>query len=172
MIHRRRIIPIATSVVLSLAVVGCGVLGSPSPSFCDGIDAQFGGCDADRPVFNGTTCADVADEFGRQINDRSLAIIAGPADANGESRAVRMTHLMVVAASLANKHLRDNGLVADCDMDEFMAEAEAQFSDELRQRAGEVVDDGSHVRTYEDWRAALVGFVGVIDQEEDVPYGG
>lgn len=83
-----------------------------------------------------------------------------------------MTHLMVVAASLANKHLRDTGLVADCEMDEFLRAAEEQFSDELRARAGEVVDDGSHVRTYEDWRDMLIGFLGVIDQEEDVPYEG
>lgn len=83
-----------------------------------------------------------------------------------------MTHLMVLTSSLANKHLRENDLVRQCDVEEFLAAAEAQFSEDLRRRAAEFLDDGTQERSYEEWRAALETFLMVIDQDENLPYGG
>ncbi len=137
-------------------------------SFCDGIDAQVGGCATDRPTFSTTTCAGAGKEFGEQLDARLRPIFQGPAELGGESRAVRAGHTISLTLSLANLHLRRSGIIAQCDADEFMAAAEAQFSAELKRDAGSYLDDGPAV-AYDVWLDTLKSMATIIDLEEDVP---
>jgi hypothetical protein len=137
-------------------------------SFCDGIDADVGGCASDRPTFSTTTCAGVGTEFGEQLDARLRPIFQGPADVGGESRAIRAGHTISLTLSLANLHLRRSGIIAQCDADEFIAAAEAQFSAELKRDAGSYLADGPAV-SYEVWLDTLKSMATIIDMEEDVP---
>ncbi len=49
-----------------MALTSCSVAQapSPSPSICDGIDAQLGGCREDLPEFQAVSCQGIAEEFG------------------------------------------------------------------------------------------------------------
>ncbi|MDQ2964233.1 MAG: hypothetical protein M3R57_00060 [Chloroflexota bacterium] len=149
----------------ALVFAACGVGAAPTETFCDGISSQLGGCDPDRPKFSGTTCDEVAREFGREIDTRLLAIYRG-SESREESKAVRVAHMTSVAAVLANLHLRRLGLIKECTAPAFLDVAEQQFSDELRAHAGEVLYDGPPV-PYAEWRKALLGMLIILDQEED-----
>ncbi len=61
-------------------------------------------------------------------------------------------------------------MVGDCDVDEFMTGAEPQFSPELRSRAGEFLDDGDTVYSYEEWLDEVRDILQVIEPEEDEPF--
>jgi hypothetical protein len=157
--------------VVAVALAACGGFGSPSPTTCDGISSEFGGCDTDRPTFVGETCAEIGREYGAQISAGSLEIYNGPEDPE-ESRAVRAGQLNVVALSLANKRLRDLGIVDECEAEEFMAAAEPEFAPEFKEQAGVYLYDGPPL-PYTEWRAETLDLIrGLIDQEEDLPYGG
>lgn len=90
--------------IVAVILAGCGlsVGGSPTNSRCDGIDAELGGCDANRPTFVGADCQAVGRETGRQLNDRLLAIYRGPEVVGTEPRAIRANHVMTVTTSVAN----------------------------------------------------------------------
>lgn len=154
-------------VALVLAVGGCTLpSGSAGDSSCDGIDAQLGGCDANLPVFVGTTCEAVGSETGRELNDRLLAVYHGPEEANDASRAVRAHQVMTVTTSLANAHLRSIGIIAECGLDEFVAAGESQFSPEFKELAGVYLNDGPPA-TFEDWLAEWRSVARMIDMEEN-----
>lgn len=163
-LHRRSV---ACLLWLLPVLAGCSS-ASPTPAFCDGIDASLGGCAPDRPAFTATTCTEVGLEYGTQLNGRLLQIYRGPELVTGESRAVRASHVMSLTTSLANLHLRRIGIVAACGVDEFLAGAEQDFSPELKAQAGKYLDDGREV-DYATWLAALRGLVQIIDMEEDAP---
>ena len=155
--------------MLALALIACGAPGDPSPTTCDGISSEIGGCDEDRPAYAGETCEEVGREYGAQLSRRSLELFNGPEDPE-ESRAVRAWQLNILTAQLANKHLRDHGIVDECEADVFLAAAEAEFSPEFRDQAGTYLFDGPPV-SYAEWRAEILDLIsGFIDQEEDVPY--
>lgn len=141
---------------------------APLSSFCDGIDASLGGCAPDRPAYAGTTCDAVGHEFGRQLDERLVAIFVGPDSLNGESKAVRANHVTTVALSLANLHLRQIGIIRECGADEFMAAAELEFSPDLKAQAGTYLHDGPAV-TYDAWLANLHGIAVIIDIDEGAP---
>lgn len=154
-----------------VATAGCG-LGQapdaePSPSYCDGVSTEVGGCDADRPTFTGRTCSEVAKEFGLQLDRRLVEIHTGP-DSATASKAVRAGHYTSVAASLANLQLRRAGQIKECSAGAFVNEAESVFSSELRAHAGELLHDGDPV-TYLAWRKTIVDMMSIIDMEEDAP---
>jgi len=159
--------PIAIAVaVAAAALAGCGLVpaSTSEQSFCDGISDIVGGCDPDRPTFSGQTCDEIAREFGRQVDERVLAIANGPDDPE-ESKAVRVTHVKTLSASLVNRYLREQGLVSECGADEFLVTAEEEFSEELRLVAGNYLHDGPPA-TYEQWRDELRAFLQIIDQDE------
>lgn len=166
--HRLRFIALLAFLALSwTAGCGPGQFGGPpaSPTYCDGISSEVGGCAPDRPAFAGQTCAEVAQEFGRQLDARLVAIYNGPESKVG-SKAVRAGHYTSVAASLANLRLRRLGLIKECSAPAFVAEAERLFSPELRSHAGELLHDGQPV-SYAEWRVTLVDLMSIIDMEED-----
>lgn len=149
----------------AMFVVGCMPTGSPGDSSCDGIDAQLGGCDADRAVFTGSTCAEVGTETGRELNYRLLAVYHGADAVNDESKAVRANHVMTVTTSLANQHLRSIGIVATCGLEEFVSAAETQFSVEFKQEAGAYLYDGASA-SFDDWLAEWQSVARIIDMDE------
>jgi hypothetical protein len=161
--------PILLTVLVAL-LAGCGLIGgTPSPTTCDGIAAEFGACDEDRPVFNGQTCSEVGAEFGEQLSPRAIDIFDGPQTVDGNDRTVLLTRLVVLHIQLANKHLRDSGQAVDCDVPEFVEAAEAELSSEFKARVGDNVFFGQTV-SYEEWRADLERFLVVIDRDENEPY--
>jgi hypothetical protein len=165
----RRVGTLAAIVGIALAIMlsGCKALssGSSSPSFCNGIDAQVGGCDAALPSFSGGTCEAVGKEAGRELNDRLLAVYRGPAELGGETRAVRASQMMSLVVGLANQHIRAKGFVKACGADEFETSAETQFSAEFRNLAGDYLYDSSSV-DFKDWLKELRSIVQVLDMNE------
>ena len=126
-----------SAIALLLLVAACGIGATePTPEVCDGIAAELGGCDGDRPTYSGTTCAAAAEEFLRQFSDRGNRIIDGPAVVDGNERSSQLVHAMVLHVQLANKHLRDTGQVAECEVPEFLEAAVAAFSPDFTERVG------------------------------------
>lgn len=158
---------------LTILLAGCGIgdLGtSPSPEVCNGISAEVGGCDADLPTYAGIDCEAVGREFGPQYGERALRIFDGPAIVDGNARSVQLFHAAVVSVQLANKHLRDNGLVADCEADTFLAAAEETLPAGFRERIGDFLYEETRQSSYAEWRADMLRLLAVIDQEEELPY--
>jgi hypothetical protein len=153
--------------VIGAALAGCTLFNAPASTVCDGISSELGGCDADRPSFAGTTCEAVAQEFGDQLDSRLLAIHRGP-DSGGESKSVRATDYAIVAASLANLHLRRIGLIRECSAPDFVRVAETRFSEDFRSVAGALLHDGDVPASYAEWRDWLMALMTIIDSEEDV----
>jgi hypothetical protein len=153
------------AVLVTGFLTGCGLAATPAPTTCDGIDSEVGGCDPDRPRYSGDTCAEVGREAGQFLNDRLLLIYRGPEAVGGESRAVRGGQMMSLIVSLANLHLRQRGIIAECGVDEFMAAAQGSLSDELKQIAGTYLYDGDPV-PFEQWLTELRNLLSIIDMEE------
>lgn len=153
--------------LIPLLVSACVGEQQPGASndVCAGVSEALGGCAPGQPTFSGDTCAEVGREYGEQLDDRGLEIINGPAVAEGSSRAVRLNDLKVLAAIRANQHLRERGLIQECGVEEFVAAAEAAFSDEFRSRAGDFLSDGDPV-SFEAWLEDLRSVLVILDQEE------
>lgn len=150
-----------------MALAACSTVPeTPTPSICDGIGADIGGCRSDLPVFEGEDCAAIGREFGAYLNDETLAIVQGPSDVDGEARSVRLKQAMTLMASLANTQLDALGLRSACDAPQFLAAAEPEFSDELRATVGDALFDGQPAATYQEWFADVERSVSVIDTEE------
>lgn len=160
----------------SIAVILLGLIGTscsivpvgptPSASICDGVDAQMGGCDEEQPEFAATDCSGVGRELGAYLDDRTRRIIEGPDAVDGEARSVRLRQAMVLLSARANDYLRELGLHASCDVPEFLAAAEAEFSPQLRDGVGDALYDGVPPATYEEWKSELTLMLGIIDAEE------
>lgn len=153
--------------LLVMTAAGCITAPGDPNHVCDGIPRDLGGCEADQPRFTGTDCGAVGREFGAELDRRVLAIIDGPALVNGESQAVRVTSAIGLVSARANQHLRRNGLVDDCGVDEFLDAAETAFSDRLRADVGSYLYDDQTEHTYEEWLETVRRFVVVIDQREE-----
>jgi hypothetical protein len=165
----RRLHPMNAAAGLVL-LTGCVFNGpSPSASFCDGIPADWGACDTDRPSFSGATCGEVGTEFGQQLGPRALEIFDGPQIVDGNDRTVQLQQLVILHIQLANKHLRDTGQVMVCEVPEFLDAAEAAFPAEFIERVGSNAFFDQTV-SYEAWREDLKRFLVVIDRDESEPY--
>lgn len=150
-----------------VVVASCStVQGTPSQSICDGLSAEMGGCDTDLPQFTESTCEGTATEFGTHLDARVRAILDGPAAVDGDARSARLKQAVSLVAALANRHLADLDLRADCDVPEFLDAAEARFSPQLREQVGAAMYDGAPVATYDEWVADVAGSLAVIDDEE------
>jgi len=164
--------------LLAVSVIGLSLLGAglavsaltakPEPQVCDGVDRLFGGCDPDQPVFVCTTCTEVGDEFGQQLNERVVRIIRDPAVVDGERRSVRNSSVEFLLTARANQHLRAIGIVAECGVDEFLAAAEMRFTEELRTQVGPALSEPQPL-SYADWLADLRRTLRAIDMEENAP---
>jgi hypothetical protein len=128
-----------------------GRASSPTPSPCDGISAEIGGCDPDRPTFSGTTCAEVGAEWGETVDRRILAVIDGPRDVGGKAKSVRISDAMVLAFVLSTLHLDTLGQLSGCTADEYFAAAEPEFTPDLKARIVDALYDGDPVATYDQF---------------------
>lgn len=171
---RRRTLAIAAAVAVALVTV-VGIVAFANPfgkdpnEVCGGIPREMGGCDIPQPSFSAATCSGVGEESGIELHRRGLAIIEGPALANGQSRASRMVVMTFLVIGRANQYLRDQGMVKQCGVDEFIAAAESQFSEPFKARVGDYLYDGTE-RPYSEWLADLKRTARVIDMGEDEPF--
>jgi hypothetical protein len=106
-------------------------------------------------AFQGSTCAELAREFGA-IGDPSLrSVVDGPDQVADEAKSVlvgKMQALLVVAVT---DQAREAGVIGDCSMPDWLQRAERGFSDELRRTIGAAAYDGSPVIDYQTWLREL-----------------
>jgi hypothetical protein len=151
-IARSRAVAIALIVLVAGASAGCSVAQvTPPPTICNGIPAEMGGCASDLPTFKGTTCDEIADEFGPAMDAAVLNVIHGPREVNGERQSVRLTSANIVVTTLATNRMIELGIIADCKMPDFLDRASRGFSDEMRSTVGSVVYDNDPPAGYDDW---------------------
>ena len=120
----------------------------------------------ETPVYAGTTCADLAREWGEEVDRRITGIIDGPDVVNGSAKSARNTHALVLASTAMSEHLDHLGLLNECDMPEFLPIAEQEFSDKLRSAAGTILYDAQPVATYDDWHTNMESILRVIDSDD------
>lgn len=123
-----------------------------------------------RRAYSGTTCDEVAREWGTQLDERVISVIEGPAAARGQGRSSRLYDAEVLAIQLANKHLRDNGLTPSCDVDRFLSQGESEFSSQTATGVGLIMYEGDPVASYDEWLERQLEFVALIMMEPDTPY--
>ena len=138
-------------VCLAFGLIVSGCIGSSTPS---------------APVYTGTTCAQLAHEWGQEVDRRITTIIDGPGVVNGMAKSSRNIDALVLASTALSAHMDHLGLLNECDMPEFLPIAEQEFSDKLRAGAGEILHDADPVATYDDWYSDMQRFLGVIDFED------
>jgi hypothetical protein len=152
---------------LALLVAACSVpTGSPTldpATICDGIAAEFGGCSPDRPNYTSTTCADLAAEWGRDVDRRIISVIGGPRDADGKAKSVRNTDVLVLTSLVLTMRLDALGMRPDCNMAEFWPIAEEQLSDAVKAEAGSIMWDGDPVVPFDAWLTRAQEIVRMID---------
>ena len=139
-----------TCLALGLLVAGC--------SFTTQSD--------ETPVYAGTTCAELAQEWGEEVDRRVTGIIDGPDVVNGQAKSARNTHALVLASTAMSEHMNHLGLLNECDMLEFLPIAEQEFSEQLRAEAGTILYDSEPVATYDDWHTNMESILLVIDSED------
>jgi len=142
-----------SSVCLALGLFVAGCTGSSTPP--DG-----------PPVYAGTTCAELAHEWGEEVDRRITTIIDGPDVVNGMAKSSRNIDALVQASTALSVHMDHLGLLNECDMPEFLPIAEQEFSGKLRAGAGAILHDADPVATYDEWYADMQRFLGVIDFED------
>jgi len=157
------------AVVLVAGCLGVGATPTPplnpEPSVCNDIPSTFGGCDPDRPEYAGSTCPDLAAEWGRDIDKRIVAVIRGPADADGNAKSARNIDTLVLSSMVLTKRLDSLGIRATCGLKEFWPIAEQQFSSDLRSGVGAIMWDGDPVVTFDDWAVRAKEIVGMIEND-------
>jgi hypothetical protein len=111
-----------------------------------------------RPIilaFQGTTCDELAAEFGA-IGDPSLrSVVEGPKQIADEAMSVLVRRMQDVLVVAVTEQAREAGVIADCSMPEWLQRAERGFSDQLRQTIGGAAYDGSPVISYQAWLLEL-----------------
>jgi hypothetical protein len=111
-----------------------------------------------RPVilaFRGSTCAELAAEFGAIADPSLRSVVEGPKQVADEAMSVlvgKMESLLVVAVT---EQAREHGVIADCTMPEWLQQAERGFSDQLRQTIGAAAYDSNPVISYQAWLLEL-----------------
>ena len=160
---RPRTIALALIVLVAGTSAGCALAqGTPMPATCNGISAEMGGCAADLPTFTGSTCDEIADEFGPAMDAAVLKVIHGPQNVNGERRSVRLTSANIVITTLATDRMIELGIIDDCEMPDFLDRASQGFSPELKASVGSIVYDNDPPATYNDWVEILTYIMGAI----------
>ena len=155
-----------TSACLALGLLVASCTGSAEPTSCDGVSARAGGCDEDQPTYSGTTCAELAREWGDEVDRRLATVIDGPAVVDGEAKSARQTSVLVLASTRLSMYMDGAGLLDSCDLPEFLPIAEERFSDKLREGVGSIIYDGEPVVSYEEWLADAKRYINVIDMDD------
>jgi hypothetical protein len=152
--------------VLSSASCNLPAQASPAPTVCDGVTSDAGGCTTERHEFSGTTCDDLAREWGSFVDKLAVAVIAGPDDIRGEAKSVRLKTAVLIASLDMNERMRDLSLRSECDVDGVLRVAEPLFSEALRSGVGGTMYDGDPMVGYDDWIVDVRRSLQVIDDED------
>lgn len=156
------------ALVAVLAACDVGITPpTPAPTVCDGVSSELGGCDpAVRHQYTGTTCEAVGAEWGRVLDRAIVGILKGPEEVGGNARSVRLQQALVITTGDANQHLRRHGLIAECDVPEFLAAGTPHFSADLQSGIGAAHFDGNPMSSFAEWLADVQSVVRIIDQQE------
>jgi hypothetical protein len=158
---------VGAAVVLASLLVACDLLAGASPQrtqpqFCNGISAGIDGCD-NPPQYEGTTCAALAAEWGRVVNERVAAVIQGPAVVDDSQRSARIQRTLVLATVTLSTHMDQNGLLGECSAAEILSGARPEFSDELQAGIGSALYDDNPPATWEQFNAEALRGLSVLD---------
>ncbi len=149
--NRRLVLPVLLAVVATVA--SCTATVQPSPTVCDGVSSELGGCTANRHTYTGDTCPDLAREWATIVDERIVSVLRGPSVVAGQARSVLIRQALTITTVDVNERLRELGLRGTCDVSEFVATAEPLFSSELRAGVGDALYDGLPPASYEEWLA-------------------
>lgn len=114
----------------------------------------------------------MAEEWGRHLDNKVAVILDSPDGASGKSQSVLLFDAEILTIQLANKHLRDSALTANCEVDRFLQIAEGQFADTTVNGIGDIMYQGNPVVDYDEWTDRLRAHIEVILSEPDIPYDG
>ena len=162
-----RMLGIATLVIAVALSASCTPIGQsvPNPTVCDGVTSDAGGCTTERHEFTGTTCDELAREWGTFVDKLVVALLSGPQDVGGQGRSVRLKQAVVITTVDMNERMRDLSLRAECDVEGVMRVAEPMFSAALRSGVGGAMYDGEPVVPYNDWLDEVRRSLQVIDED-------
>jgi hypothetical protein len=163
--NRRLAIPALLAIVALVASCTPAQQGTsqPSPTVCDGISSEVGGCTANRHTFISDTCEDLAREWATVLNEGVVGVLRGPAEVGNQARSVLLRQVVVISTVDLNSRLAELGLRGTCKVPEFMATAEPVFSAELRAGVGDAMYDSLPPASYEEWLADVQNTVRIID---------
>ena len=136
---------------------------TPSPTVCDGVSSEVGGCTANRHTFTSGTCEDLAREWAAVLNEGVVGVLRGPAAVGNQSRGVLLRQVLIITTVDVNERLRELDLRGTCDRTEFMATAEPLFSAEHRAGVGAALYDDLPPASYEEWLAEVEETAGIIN---------
>ena len=165
--NRRFALPVLLAVVALVA--SCTLSqpsATPSPTVCDGISSEVGGCTANRHTFTGDTCQDLAREWATVLDEGVVGVLRGPAAVGDQGRGVLLHQVLIITTVDMNTRLEELGLRNTCDLAEFMATAEPVFSAELRAGVGDAMYDGLPPASYEEWLADVQKTASIISDGE------
>ena len=102
-----RLVLLAAILAVAVVTASCSNVSdsSPSPTACDEVSSEMGGCTTERHEFVGTTCDAVATEWGGVMDRLVLAVINGPESVNNEARSSRLRQVIGIAAIDMDQHL-------------------------------------------------------------------
>jgi hypothetical protein len=163
--NRRLALPVLVAVVALVAscTLSQPSTSQPSPSVCDGVSSELGGCTANRHTFTSDSCNDLAREWATVLNDGVVAVLRGPSEVGDQARSVLLKQVVVITTVDLNARLAELGLRNTCDLQEFIATAEPVFSAELRTGVGDAMYDGLSPATYEEWLADVKQVTSIIE---------
>ena len=164
-ILRSAIMLIVGLATVALLLVACTATGSttPPPSDCGNIPASIGGCSSGRPVYAGTTCDELAEEWATAVDRLVTATFSEPALIDGKQRSARIQDAMILASITAGMRLNDLGLLGTCKAEDFVATADPLFGDQFRAGIPSMLYDGAPTATWEQFLFDLRRAIKIID---------
>ena len=167
--NRRLVLPVLLAVVATVASCTLSqptTTVQPSPTVCDGVSSELGGCTANRHTYTGGTCQDLAREWATIVNEGIVDVLRGPAVVGEQGRSVLIRQALTLTTVDVNERLRELGLRGTCDVSEFVATAEPLFSAELRAGVGDALYDGLPPASYEEWLADVSKAARILEDGE------
>lgn len=161
-----RLAMLAGTLAIAVVIASCSNVGSastPSPTVCDDVSSDAGGCSTERYRYVGTTCGEVAAEWGAFMDRLVLGVINGPQSVNNEARSSRLRQVIGIAAIDLDRHLESLKPAVRCSIEDVLAVGEEAFSDELRAGVGGAMYDGEPAVSYEEWLDDVRSVLGVLE---------
>ena len=168
MTPRLRLLRWAVLLAMVAVAASCNIVspGNPSPTVCNGISSEVGGCDPGRHEFTSSTCQDLAKEWATVLDAAVVKILDGPEAVAEQGRSVRLRQALVITTGDMNIRMQALSLQAACDLPEFMGAAEPVFSGALRAGVGNALYDGAPTATYGEWLDDVRSVARSIDDGE------